>query len=103
GARPLQRLARRTQPGDGGTVRSRIPRCARDDTADCHPERSEGSFASMTLHTYGLYLAAVLLISATPGPNIFYVTTRSIRFGFGPALLALTREPLQAPPPLPTT
>ena len=44
----------------------------------------------MTLHTYGLYLAAVLLISATPGPNIFYVTTRSIRFGFGPAMLAMT-------------
>ena len=44
----------------------------------------------MTLHTYGLYLAAVVLISATPGPNIFYVTTRSIRFGFGPAMLAMT-------------
>ena len=44
----------------------------------------------MDLHTYWLYLAAVLLISATPGPNIFYVTTRSIRFGFGPAMLAMT-------------
>jgi threonine/homoserine/homoserine lactone efflux protein len=43
----------------------------------------------MTLHTYGLYLAAVVLISCTPGPNIFYVTTRSIRFGFGPAMLAM--------------
>jgi threonine/homoserine/homoserine lactone efflux protein len=43
----------------------------------------------MTLHTYGLYLAAVVLISCTPGPNIFYVTTRSIRFGFGPAMLGM--------------
>ena len=43
----------------------------------------------MNLHTYGLFLGAVLLISATPGPNIFYVTTRSIRFGFGAAMLAM--------------
>ena len=43
----------------------------------------------MSLHTYGLYLAAVVLISCTPGPNIFYVTTRSIRFGFGPAMLGM--------------
>jgi len=43
----------------------------------------------MTLHTYWLYLGAVVLISSTPGPNIFYVTTRSIRFGFGPAMLAM--------------
>ncbi|MBN9091602.1 MAG: LysE family translocator [Reyranella sp.] len=44
----------------------------------------------MTLQTYWLYLGAVLLISATPGPNIFYVTSRSIRFGFGAAMLAMT-------------
>jgi len=44
----------------------------------------------VSLHTYWLYLAAVVLISCTPGPNIFYVTTRSIRFGFGPAMLAMT-------------
>jgi threonine/homoserine/homoserine lactone efflux protein len=43
----------------------------------------------MTLHTYWLFLGAVLLISATPGPNIFYVTTRSIRFGFGAAMLSM--------------
>jgi threonine/homoserine/homoserine lactone efflux protein len=43
----------------------------------------------MSLHTYSLYLAAVVLISCTPGPNIFYVTTRSIRFGFGPAMLGM--------------
>jgi threonine/homoserine/homoserine lactone efflux protein len=43
----------------------------------------------MSLHTYSLYLAAVVLISCTPGPNIFYVTTRSIRFGFSPAMLGM--------------
>jgi len=43
----------------------------------------------VSLHTYWLFLGAVLLISATPGPNIFYVTSRSIRFGFGPAMLAM--------------
>ena len=44
----------------------------------------------MTLHTFWLYLGAVVLISATPGPNVFYVTTRSIRFGFGAAMLGMT-------------
>ena len=44
----------------------------------------------MRIETYWLYLGAVLLISATPGPNIFYVTTRTIRFGFGPAMLGMT-------------
>ena len=43
----------------------------------------------MILQTYWLFLGAVALISATPGPNIFYVTTRSIRFGFGAAMLAM--------------
>lgn len=43
----------------------------------------------MTLHTYWLFLGAVVLISATPGPNIFYVTSRSIRFGFGAAMLSM--------------
>ena len=43
----------------------------------------------MTLHTFWLYLGAVVLISATPGPNVFYVTTRSIRFGFGAAMLGM--------------
>lgn len=44
----------------------------------------------MTLQTWWLYLGAVVLISSTPGPNIFYVVTRSIRFGFGAAMLAMT-------------
>lgn len=43
----------------------------------------------MSLHTWWLFLGAVVLISATPGPNIFYVSTRSIRFGFGAAMLAM--------------
>jgi threonine/homoserine/homoserine lactone efflux protein len=43
----------------------------------------------VSLHTYWLFLGAIVLISATPGPNIFYVTTRSIRFGFGAAMLAM--------------
>ena len=44
----------------------------------------------MTLNTFWLYLGAVVLISSTPGPNIFYVTTRSIRFGFGAAMIAMS-------------
>ena len=39
--------------------------------------------------TYWLYLGAVVLISCTPGPNILYVTTRSIRFGFGAAMIGM--------------
>jgi threonine/homoserine/homoserine lactone efflux protein len=44
----------------------------------------------VTLQTFWLYLAAVGVISCTPGPNVFYVTTRSIRFGFGAAMMAMT-------------
>ncbi|SKA06891.1 Threonine/homoserine/homoserine lactone efflux protein [Enhydrobacter aerosaccus] len=44
----------------------------------------------MTFQTWWLYLGAVILISATPGPNVLYVTTRSIRFGFGAAMLGMT-------------
>jgi len=43
----------------------------------------------VSLHTFWLYLGAVVLISATPGPNVFYVTTRSLRFGFGAAMLGM--------------
>jgi threonine/homoserine/homoserine lactone efflux protein len=43
----------------------------------------------MTLQTYWLYLGAVVLLSATPGPNVLYVTTRAIRFGFGAAMLGM--------------
>jgi len=43
----------------------------------------------MTLDTWWLYLGAVVLIASTPGPNVLYVTTRSIRFGFGAAMIAM--------------
>ena len=44
----------------------------------------------MTLQTFWIYLGAVVLISATPGPNVLFVTTRSIRFGFGPAMIGMS-------------
>jgi threonine/homoserine/homoserine lactone efflux protein len=43
----------------------------------------------MTLETWWLYLGAVVLIASTPGPNVLYVTTRSIRFGFGAAMTGM--------------
>ena len=43
----------------------------------------------MTLETWWLYLGAVVLIACTPGPNVLYVTTRSIRFGLGPAFIGV--------------
>jgi threonine/homoserine/homoserine lactone efflux protein len=44
----------------------------------------------VTLDTWWLYLGAVILIASTPGPNVLYVTTRSIRFGFGAAMVGMT-------------
>ena len=44
----------------------------------------------MALQTWWLYLGAVVLIACTPGPNVLYVTTRSIRFGLGPASIGMT-------------
>ena len=43
----------------------------------------------MTLETWWLYVGAVVLISCTPGPNVLYVTTRSIRYGLGPAFIGV--------------
>ena len=43
----------------------------------------------MTLETWSIYLGAVVLIACTPGPNVLYVTTRSIRFGLGPAFIGM--------------
>ena len=43
----------------------------------------------MTLNTFWLYLGAVVLLSCTPGPNVLYVTTRSIRFGFGASMIGM--------------
>lgn len=44
----------------------------------------------MALETWWLYLGAVVLIASTPGPNVLYVTTRSIRFGLGAAFAGMT-------------
>jgi threonine/homoserine/homoserine lactone efflux protein len=44
----------------------------------------------MIFATFWLYLGAVGLISCTPGPNVLYVTTRSIRFGFGAAMIGMS-------------
>ena len=41
----------------------------------------------MSLEAWWLYVGAVVLISCTPGPNVLYVTTRSIRYGLGPAFV----------------
>ncbi len=43
----------------------------------------------MTLQTFWLYLGAVVLLSCTPGPNVLYVATRSIRFGFGASMIGM--------------
>lgn len=43
----------------------------------------------MTLETWWLYLGAVVLIACTPGPNVLYVTTRSIRFGLGTSFVGM--------------
>ena len=43
----------------------------------------------MTHEIWWLYLGAVVLIACTPGPNVLYVTTRSIRFGFGAAMTGM--------------
>lgn len=44
----------------------------------------------MTFAAFWLYLGAVVLISCTPGPNVLYVTTRSIRHGFGAAMIGMS-------------
>lgn len=43
----------------------------------------------MSLETWLVFLGAVALIASTPGPNVLYVTTRSLRFGLGAAGLAM--------------
>ncbi|MFO1079908.1 MAG: LysE family translocator [Reyranellaceae bacterium] len=39
----------------------------------------------MTLEAWLLFLGAVVAIAGTPGPNVLFVTTRSIRHGLGTA------------------
>ena len=43
----------------------------------------------MTLETWWLYLGAIVLIACTPGPNVLYVTTRSISFGLRASAVAM--------------
>jgi threonine/homoserine/homoserine lactone efflux protein len=43
----------------------------------------------VSLDTWWLYLGAVVLIACTPGPNVLYVTTRSIRFGLRASLVGM--------------
>lgn len=43
----------------------------------------------MSLDTWWLFLGAIVLIASTPGPNVLYVTTRSIRFGLRAGAVAM--------------
>jgi len=43
----------------------------------------------MTLETWWLYLGAIVLIACTPGPNVLYVTTRSIQYGLRTSAAAM--------------
>ena len=43
----------------------------------------------MPLETWLVFLGAVALIAGTPGPNVLYVTTRSLRFGLDAAGVAM--------------
>ena len=43
----------------------------------------------MTLETWWLFFGAIVLIASTPGPNVLYITTRSIRFGMRASLVAM--------------
>ena len=43
----------------------------------------------MTLETWWLFFGAIVLIASTPGPNVLYVTTRSIRFGMRASVVAM--------------
>ena len=44
----------------------------------------------VTREIFWLYLGAVVLLSCTPGPNVLYVATRSIRFGFSAAMIGMS-------------
>ena len=43
----------------------------------------------MTLETWWLFLGAIVLIASTPGPNVLYVTTRSIQYGLRASAAAM--------------
>ncbi len=48
----------------------------------------------MTLETWWLHLGAIALIACTPGPNVLYVTTRSIQYGLRASAAAMAGCPL---------
>jgi threonine/homoserine/homoserine lactone efflux protein len=43
----------------------------------------------MAIHTWWLFAATVFFISASPGPNMLHVMTRSIAHGLGPSIWAM--------------
>ncbi|EIZ79332.1 lysE type translocator family protein [Novosphingobium sp. Rr 2-17] len=43
----------------------------------------------MTLHTWWLYLAAVFVVSATPGPNMLHILSRSVETGVRRSMAAM--------------
>ncbi len=43
----------------------------------------------MTLHVWWLFTIAVFFLSATPGPNMLYVMSTSVRFGAGKSIPAM--------------
>jgi len=43
----------------------------------------------MALHTWWLFVATVFFISASPGPNMLHVMTRSIEHGLTPSIMAM--------------
>ena len=43
----------------------------------------------MTLHTWWLFLVAIVLLCGTPGPNMLHVMTRSVTFGVRRSIAAM--------------
>lgn len=43
----------------------------------------------MTLHTWSLFVAAVFLLSGTPGPNMLHIMSRSVEWGFRRSVAAM--------------
>jgi threonine/homoserine/homoserine lactone efflux protein len=43
----------------------------------------------MTLHTWWLFIAAVFLLSGTPGPNMLHILSRSVELGMKRSVLAM--------------
>ncbi|GAN60599.1 LysE family translocator [Acetobacter cibinongensis] len=43
----------------------------------------------MTLHTWWLFIAAVFLLSGTPGPNMLHILSRSVDFGMKRSIAAM--------------